>query len=230
MKKWIWAVLALGLSLGLVRLWSAAVSPGELEDWLARWGGWAPAAYILAFTVLPVFFFPVAVLALAGGMLFGLFRGTAYTLLGAFFNCALMFLLARRLGRRRAEDFVRRRLSPAWQARLARAGGREGVLLLIVLRLIPAVPYNLINYAFGLSAMPLGVYSLASLAGIVPGTVVFINIGDKMLGGDTPAFVLAVGLLGLLLAGTALLGRRLFPPRQAERDPAAPPEDENKTE
>ena len=66
MKKWIWAVLALGLSLGLVRLWSAAVSPGELEDWLARWGGWAPAAYILAFTVLPVFFFPVAVLALAG--------------------------------------------------------------------------------------------------------------------------------------------------------------------
>ena len=83
--------------------------------------------------------------------------------------------------------------------------------LLVVLRLIPAVPYNLINYAFGLTGMGLPQYLLASAVGIIPGTLVFINIGDKALDPSAPAFWLAIGLLVLLLAATALLGRRLFP-------------------
>ena len=77
--------------------------------------------------------------------------------------------------------------------------------------LIPAVPYNLINYAFGLTGMGLPQYLLASAVGIIPGTLVFINIGDKALDPSAPAFWLAIGLLVLLLAATALLGRRLFP-------------------
>ena len=104
-----------------------------------------------------------------------------------------------------------RKLSPRWRERLARAGGREGFLLLVVLRLIPAVPYNLINYAFGLTPMSLGTYLAASAIGIIPGTVVFINIGDKALDPTAPAFWGSLALLGLLLAVTLLLGRRLFP-------------------
>ena len=81
----------------------------------------------------------------------------------------------------------------------------------MLLRLIPAVPYNLINYAFGLTGMGLPRYLLASAIGIIPGTLAFINIGDKALDPASPAFWAAVGLLALLLAVTALLGRRLFP-------------------
>ena len=84
-------------------------------------------------------------------------------------------------------------------------------VLLVILRLIPAVPYNLINYTFGLTSMSLGTYLAASAIGIIPGTVVFINIGDKALDPASPGFWLALGLLALLLAGTAWLGRRLFP-------------------
>ena len=186
-------------------------SVGDLQARLAALGPWAPAGYILLFTLLPVVFFPVAVLALAGGLLFGLVRGSICTFLGAMLNCALMFLLSRRLGRERVERYIRQTLPPVWQARLRRAGGEQGFWLLVVLRLIPAVPYNLINYAFGLTGMGLPQYLLASAVGIIPGTLVFINIGDKALDPSAPAFWLAIGLLVLLLAATALLGRRLFP-------------------
>ena len=186
-------------------------SVGDLQARLAALGPWAPAGYILLFTLLPVVFFPVAVLALAGGLLFGLVLGSIYTFLGAMLNCALMFLISRRLGRERMERYIRQTLPPVWQARLRRAGGEQGFWLLVVLRLIPAVPYNLINYAFGLTGMGLPQYLLASAVGIIPGTLVFINIGDKALDPSAPAFWLAIGLLVLLLAATALLGRRLFP-------------------
>ena len=186
-------------------------SVGDLQARLAALGPWAPAGYILLFTLLPVVFFPVAVLALAGGLLFGLVLGSIYTFLGAMLNCALMFLISRRLGRGRMERYIRQKLPPVWQARLRRAGGRQGFWLLVVLRLIPAVPYNLINYAFGLTGMGLSRYLLASAVGIIPGTLVFINIGDKALAPSAPTFWIAIGLLVLLLAVTALLGRRLFP-------------------
>ena len=85
------------------------------------------------------------------------------------------------------------------------------VLLLIILRLIPAVPYNLINYAFGLTEMPFAAYMLGSAIGIIPGTLVFINIGDKALDVTSPSFWIALGLLVLLLAVTAFMSKKLFP-------------------
>ena len=187
------------------------VTPQELQALLQGLGSWAALAYIGLFTLLPAFFFPVAVLALAGGLLFGLFRGSVYTFIGAILNCTLMFLMARSIGRKQIEALIQKRLSPVWQQRLQGMEGRTGFLLLIVLRLIPAVPYNLINYAFGLTAMPFRVYLLASAIGIIPGTLAFINIGDKALDVSSPDFWIAIGLVVLLLAVTAALGRKVFP-------------------
>ncbi len=171
----------------------------------------AAVCYIGLFTLLPAFFFPVAALALAGGLLFGLVRGSIYTFVGAILNCALMFLLARYVGREKIRALVRKKLPQPWQRRLEGLGGREGALLLVILRLIPAVPYNLINYAFGLTEMKLSTYLIFSAIGIIPGTLAFINIGDKALDPASPDFLIAIGLLIALLAVTALLGRKLYP-------------------
>ena len=190
---------------------STWLTPQQLQQALLQTGGWAPVLYIGLFILLPTFFFPVAVLALAGGLLFGLWWGSVYTFIGAVLNCALMFLLARYVGRSQVQRLVEQKLSPQWQRRLQMAGGKEGFLLLIILRLIPAVPYNLINYTFGLTSMSLGTYLAASAIGIIPGTVVFIKIGDKALDPASPGGWLALGLLALLLAGTAWLVRRVFP-------------------
>ena len=210
-KKKLWITAAFICTGLLTWYMSTLVSPRQIQAALEGLGIWAPLAYMGLFVVLPAFFFPVAVLALAGGLLFGLWRGAVYTFIGAVLNCSLMFWMARYLGRHRIEALIRSRLSPAWRQRLSRLGGREGFLFLIILRLIPAVPYNLINYAFGLTAMPYGTYILASAIGIIPGTFAFINIGDKVLDVASPDFWIAIGLLVLLLAVTGWLGKKLFP-------------------
>ena len=204
----------MGLLLALIALtvWAGSViTPEELHSALSGLGPWAALAYVGLFVLLPAFFFPVAVLALAGGLLFGLWWGSLYTFLGAVLNCSLMFFLARYMGREKIENLVRKKLSPRWQERLSSLAGKEGFGLLIILRLIPAVPYNLVNYAFGLTAMPFRTYLAASAIGIIPGTLAFINIGDKALEPSSPGFWLAVGLLLLLLVVTALLGKKCFP-------------------
>ena len=193
--------------------WYAAtvVTPEQLQRALEGLGPLAAVGYIGVFAILPAFFFPVAVLALAGGLLFGLLWGSIYTFIGAILNCALMFLLSRYIGREKIRCLVQRKLPAQWQKRLEGLGGKDGALLLVILRLIPAVPYNLINYAFGLTDMKLSTYLLFSAVGIIPGTLAFINIGDKALSPGSPDFWIALGLLGLLLAVTALLGKKCFP-------------------
>lgn len=190
---------------------STWLTPQQLQQALQQTGGWAPVLYIGLFILLPTFFFPVAVLALAGGLLFGLWWGSVYTFIGAVLNCALMFLLARYVGRSQVQRLVEQKLSPQWQRRLQMADGKEGFLLLIILRLIPTVPYNLINYTFGLTGISFSSYLLASAIGIIPGTFAFINIGDKTLEAGSPSFWIAIGLLVLLLVVTGLLGKKLFP-------------------
>ena len=209
-KKLQWILAALAF-VGLSWYLTAMVTPQQLQSSLEGLGSLAAVAYIALFAILPAFFFPVAVLALAGGLLFGLWWGSLYTFLGAILNCTLMFFLARFSGRKQVEALIEKKLSPIWQQRLENLNSNGGFALLIILRLIPAVPYNLINYAFGLSAMKYSTYILASSIGIIPGTFAFINIGDKALDVTSPDFWIAIGLLLLLLAVTAALGKKLYP-------------------
>ena len=206
-KKWSIAVLVLLASAALYWL----LPPERIRELLSGLGAWAPWAYMAMFAVLPAFFFPVAVLALAGGVAFGLWQGALYTFIGAVVNCSVMFWTARHFGRKTIEALMEKRLDVKWRQRLDKLEGREGFILLIVLRLIPAVPYNLINYAFGLTGMRYPAYILASALGIIPGTFAFINIGDKAMDITSPGFWIAIGLLLLLLAVTALLGKKIFP-------------------
>lgn len=197
--------------MGLSWYLSQVITPLQLQSMLEDLGPMAALGYIALFAILPAFFFPVAVLALAGGLLFGLVWGSIYTFLGAIINCGLMFLLARYIGREKIRAMIQRKLPVQWQKRLDGLGGKEGALLLIILRLIPAVPYNLINYAFGLTEMKLSAYLLFSAVGIIPGTLAFINIGDKALDPASPDFWIAIGLLMALLVITALLGKKFYP-------------------
>ena len=209
-KKVIIGIVLLAFFTLLCSWLGTLVSPRELQTALQGLGGWAAIGYIGLFTLLPAVFFPVAVLALAGGLLFGLWLGSLYTFAGAILNCTLMFFLARYAGRTRMEALIQKKLTPIWQLRLQNLNSTGGFLLLVILRLIPAVPYNLINYAFGLSAMKYSTYILASAIGIIPGTFAFINIGDKVLDVTSPDFWIAIGLLVLLLVVTTALGKMLY--------------------
>ena len=210
-RKALIALLAFGALAAACIYAGTVISPQQLQSLISSTGSWASLAYIGLFTLLPAFFFPVAVLALAGGLLFGLWWGSVYTFIGAMLNCTLMFLLARYVGRETVERLLRDRLSPFWQEKLKGLEGRSGFLILVILRLIPAVPYNLINYAFGLTGMKFPAYLIGSAIGIIPGTLAFINIGDKALDVTSPDFWIAIGALVLLLAVTSILGKFAFP-------------------
>ena len=204
-------ILLLSILAGLCIWLGSLVTPQQLQDAISQFGSWAAIAYIGLFTVLPAFFFPVAVLALAGGLLFGLLWGSIYTFLGAILNCTVMFLLARYAGREKVEQLIQKKLSPVWQSRLQNLNSRGGFVLLVILRLIPVVPYNLINYAFGLTSMSYGTYIIGSAIGIIPGTLAFINIGDKAMDVTSPEFRIAIGVLLVLLAITGYLGKKYLP-------------------
>ncbi len=129
-------------------------------------GIWAPIGFIVIYAVATVLFFSGAILSLAGGALFGPVWGTLWNLFGATLGATASFLLARTV-------------AGAWVAR--RAGGRlqrliegvtaEGWRFVALMRLVPLVPFNLLNYALGLTGISLSAYIVTSIVCMLPGAV-----------------------------------------------------------
>ncbi|HEX5759629.1 MAG TPA: TVP38/TMEM64 family protein [Thermoanaerobaculia bacterium] len=144
--------------------------------WVQGLGVWGPVAYIAGYVVATVVFAPGVVLTLASGVIFGLLWGTVYTLIGASIGAACAFLVARYLARR----FVERRLAarPRFQA-IDRAVGHQGFKIVVLMRLSPVFPYNLLNYALGLTRVRFADYLLASV-GMIPGTLLYVYYGKAL--------------------------------------------------
>lgn len=180
----------------------------KINEWIEKGGVFAPLIYILLFAILPIFLFPVPVLALAGGIAFGLIKGSIYTLIGAAINCMAMFLIARYVGKEEIDKLVDRKLSDNMKKRIY-GNDKSIAFFIFILRLIPIVPYNVINYMSGLSNVSLKNYAIASILGIIPGTIVFLNMGDKSSNISSNDFIISVVLLVLLIVFSNLLARYL---------------------
>lgn len=190
------------------------ITAQAIRDWITGFGTLAPIAYILVWVVLPVFFFPVPILALAGGLSFGLWTGTLYTLIGAALNSSLMFWLAKVLARDMVNKYLEEKMPKKWWDKFIRAEGKESFLIVFICRLIPAMPYNVINYASGLTNIPFSKYTIATIIGILPGTVIFLNVGDKILDVHSPEFIISIVLVILLTLGSILLGKMVSKKRE----------------
>jgi uncharacterized membrane protein YdjX (TVP38/TMEM64 family) len=145
----------------------------RFAHWVEGLGFWGPVAFILGYAAATVAFVPGSLLTLAAGAIFGLVRGTAYTLIGATLGASAAFLVARYLARRRIEHKI------AGNARFAaidRAVGREGFKIVALLRLSPVFPFNLLNYALGLTKVTFLQYLAASVA-MLPGTLLYVYYG-----------------------------------------------------
>ena len=124
-KKWFLTAMVLAVSAALYIL----LPPEQIRAMLSGLGNWAPWAYMAMFAVLPAFFFPVAVLALAGGVAFGLWQGALYTFIGAVVNCSLMFWMARYLGRERVAALLEKAAEPPMAGQAFPIGGEERLCL-----------------------------------------------------------------------------------------------------
>ena len=176
--------LALGLIAVIAALLAARAldAPAHLRAALVvirDLGPWGPALFALLYVAATVLFLPGLILTLGGGAVFGLAKGVVTVWLAATLGATAAFLVGRYLAR----DAVARRLAghPRFAA-IDAAVGREGWKIVLLMRLSPVFPFNLLNYAFGLTRIALRHYVLASWVGMLPGTVMYVYVGS--LAGD----------------------------------------------
>ncbi len=171
----------------------------QLRDWSRSMGPWLPAAFLAAHTVITVFPFPRTAFTLAAGLLFGTWYGVLIAVTASTASAVIALLLIRAGGWQLA-NLVSHPAIESVDARLR----QRGWLAVLSLRLIPAMPFAVINYAAGASAVRLAPYTLSTLAGLLPGTVAVVILGDAFTGNVSPMLALvsvctaAVGVAGLI--------------------------------
>jgi uncharacterized membrane protein YdjX (TVP38/TMEM64 family)/Fe-S oxidoreductase len=179
-----------------VRMTGAAhyLEQETLKNLIESCGILAPLLYMLFYALAPALFLPGLPLTIAGGLIFGPFWGVVYTITSATLGACLAFLISRYLAR----DWVARRLkSPRWK-RLDEEVERHGWKVVALTRLIPLFPFNLLNYAFGLTRVKFLHYALATFFCMLPACIAFIvfssSFWDLLRGNVSAGF-----LTGLLL-------------------------------
>ena len=148
------------------------LDPARFQTWIESAGLAAPLLFMLVYALGTVFFLPGSLLTLAGGAIFGPVWGTLYNLTGATLGAALAFLLARYL----AGEWVERRTGGRLR-QLKEGVENEGWRFVAFVRLVPLFPFNLLNYALGLTRIPFLQYVVASWLFMLPGAVAYTYLG-----------------------------------------------------
>jgi uncharacterized membrane protein YdjX (TVP38/TMEM64 family)/rhodanese-related sulfurtransferase len=205
--------LALVGGIVLVYVYRDLIDTETLERWAREAGVSAPLLFMTIYALGTVLFFPGSVLTLAGGAIFGPVWGTIYNLIGATVGATLAFLAARYL----AQNWVARR-SGGFLKKLLDGVDAEGWKFVAFVRLVPLFPFNLLNYALGLTRIRLGHYVLASCVFMLPGAIAYTYLGyagrEAVTGGE--------GLIQKGLLALALLALVAFLPRLLRRLRTAP--------
>jgi uncharacterized membrane protein YdjX (TVP38/TMEM64 family) len=174
-------------------------------EWVQGIGPWGSVLFAAAYVPAAVLLVPGSLLTLGAGFVFGVVKGTVIVSLGSTAGATAAFIVGRSIAR----DWVARRLAGRpTMAAIARAVETEGFKIVLLTRLSPVLPFNLLNYAFGLTAVPLRKYILASWIGMLPGTIMYVYLGSAannlaaLLSGDQPRSAGQQVLFALGLAAT----------------------------
>ncbi|MGL5065345.1 MAG: TVP38/TMEM64 family protein [Microcoleus sp.] len=171
-------ILGIGLAVALItaaKLFNfQAIIKNVLES-IASLGPWGPAAFILIYILATILFIPGSLLTLGAGVLFGVVGGSICVSIGSILGATGAFLTGRYLTR----DWVAKQIegNQKFQA-IDEAVKQEGWKIVLLARLSPIFPFNLLNYAFGVTQVSLKDYFFASWIGMIPGTVMYVYIGS----------------------------------------------------
>ena len=171
----------------------------QLRDWASTVGTWFPLAFLGAHIVLTVLPFPRTPFTLSAGLLFGPALGVALAVTASAISALIALLLVRAFGWQLSR-LVSHPCVTSLDARLSERGWPA----VLSLRMIPAVPFSVLNYAAGASAVRVVPYLLATLIGLLPGTSAVVILGDAMTGNMNPLLILvslctgSIGIAGLI--------------------------------
>jgi len=187
-----------------------------VNDWLKHFqtyvrglGALGYVVYIVVYALCVAAFIPASILTLGAGAIFGFIGGTIVVVIGATIGATLAFLLARTVMRKRIEEKTRGNKK---FGALDRAIAREGMKIVFLVRLAVVFPFTYVNYAFGLTAVPLWRYVLATFLGIIPATAAFVfasSAATKAATGETSDITKIVYIAGGVIAiiVSVLIGR-----------------------
>ncbi len=175
-----------------------------IKQWVDQVGWWAPVIFIFIYAAAAILFLPGTIFTFAGGIIFGPVLGVLYNLIGATLGAALSFLIARYL----ASNLVSQH-SAGKLKQLINGVESEGWRFVAFVRLVPLFPFNLLNYALGLTKIRFIEYVLATFIFIIPACIAYTYIGyagaEAISGGD--------GIVKTILIAIALLAAAIFLPR-----------------
>ena len=207
-------VLRIGILLLLVVGIAAAIiyrdlfDAAALETWVKDAGSAGPLVFMLIYAIGTVFFLPGSVLTLAGGALFGPVFGTFYNLTAATIGAMISFIAARYL----AHDWVEKKTGGRMK-QLKQGVEGEGWKFVAFVRLVPLFPFNILNYALGLTKIKFSHYSIATYIFMLPGAIAYTYLGyvgrEAVAGGDglIQKIMLAFALLAIVGFLPSLIGR-----------------------
>jgi uncharacterized membrane protein YdjX (TVP38/TMEM64 family) len=175
----------------------------KVRDWFDGFGAAGPIVFIAGSALMTVALFPGPLLAGAAGLLFGTAGGTAVAIASATLGATLAFSLGRWWAHDAVEELAKGRL-----ARLRAWIGANGFWAVFYARLAPGIPYNLVNYAAGLSPVALGAFALATLVGCAPRAFAYAALGGNLDNLGSPAVIAAIVVLVVMAIAGVLAIRR----------------------
>jgi uncharacterized membrane protein YdjX (TVP38/TMEM64 family) len=191
------AISAVAVILVALALWVPLPTAVQLRDWATSVGPWFPLAFFVAHVVVTVFPFPRTAFTLAAGLLFGPWLGVSIAVVASTLSAVLALVLVRAAGWQLSK-LVRHPRVDSLDARLR----DRGWVSVLSMRMIPAVPFSVLNYAAGASAVRVLPYTLATVVGLTPGTAAIVILGDALTGNISPLlFLVSLCTAGLGVAG-----------------------------
>lgn len=199
-------VVILAAAIAVALAYRDQIDVAAVDDWVRSKGFVAPLFFMGLYVLATVLFLPGSALSFAGGALFGPVWGTLYNLTGATIGATIAFMISRYL----MSDWVARKAGGRTK-QLVKGVEAEGWRFVAFVRLVPLFPFNLLNYALGLTRIKVGHYALASYLAMLPGCITITYVGyagrEVLAGGEG---LLQKGMLGLALLAAGLLLPKLI--------------------
>ncbi|GAA0091931.1 TVP38/TMEM64 family protein [Paraclostridium bifermentans] len=181
------------------------IGPNDIQKYVTSFGKLAPLVYIIMFALVPLTLFPDSILAIGGGIIFGLYKGYIYTLVGALIGASLSFYISRKLGRNFVKKITKEKLDY-----IEEMINTKGFFVILLLRLIPLFPFDVISYGAGITNIKYRDFIFATIVGTIPGILVFTNIGAQSVDIGSNSFYLSIMALILLILSSIVLKNKFI--------------------
>ena len=142
-----------------------------LREWIGEQGAWAPAVFVAVYVIAALIMIPASILTAMGSALFGSIYGTLIVTLSATLSAAVAFLISRHLAR---DAFERWLEGHETFRRLDHLTETHGATVVALARLVPVFPFDILNYAFGLTRVSFGTYIIWTALCILPATLLYV--------------------------------------------------------